>query len=220
MFWGSKKLIRKIEEGNIIRPFTADNVESGAYELTMGDAYYSTDCDTRQSLRNNDQFKISPGQFALLETREVIRVPLGAIGLISIKAKIKFKGLVNVSGFHVDPGYEGKLVFSVYNAGGNDIYLSRQKPIFLIWFCDIDQEERDGYRGNSNHGITDEMVEDIGKRIASPSALNKRLSNLEFKFKVASTALLIGITIVIGWVTLLVGNLGDKIKQLVELLTQ
>ena len=50
-------------------------------------------------------------------TKESIEVPLDALGLISIRSKYKLKGLINVSGFHVDPGFRGSLVFAVYNAG-------------------------------------------------------------------------------------------------------
>ena len=59
----------------------------------------------------------SPGQFAFLLTDEIVEVPDSAMALISIKAKIKWRGLINVSGFHVDPGFKGRLIFSVYNAG-------------------------------------------------------------------------------------------------------
>ena len=48
-------------------------------------------------------------------------------------------GLVNVSGFHVDPGYKGRLKFAVYNAGGSDIKLTRGDAIFLIWFSELDK---------------------------------------------------------------------------------
>ncbi|MGL1861441.1 MAG: hypothetical protein OCC46_02830 [Pseudodesulfovibrio sp.] len=216
MFWGSKKLARLAGLYKIIKPFDHRNVAHGAYELTMGDMYYTTDCKVRQPLKNDDQFKIRPGQFALLETREVICVPRNAIGLISIKAKIKFKGLINVSGFHVDPGYDGRLVFSVYNAGGKDIVLSRNKPIFLIWFCDLDQEEDGGYDGNSNKGITDEMVEAIGNKIASPSGLNKRLSRLEMAFTIAVTAIGIGVTVVVGLITIFFTGIGNSLQEILQ----
>jgi dCTP deaminase len=48
-----------------------------------------------------------------------------------MKFKIKQRGLVNVSGFHVDPGYSGKLLFSVYNAGPRSIVLTRGEPVFV-----------------------------------------------------------------------------------------
>lgn len=57
------------------------------------------------------QFTIPKGQFALLITEEIVKVPNNALAFISFKAKYKYKGLINVSGFHVDPGWYGKLTF-------------------------------------------------------------------------------------------------------------
>ena len=56
---------------------------------------------------------IPPGQFGLILTNEVVTIPNDLIGFISIKAKIKFRGLINVSGFHVDPGFHGHGIFTL-----------------------------------------------------------------------------------------------------------
>ena len=53
------------------------------------------------------------------------------MAFISIKAKLKFRGLVNVSGFHIDPGYRGKIIFAVFNAGPQPILLRRGQPATL-----------------------------------------------------------------------------------------
>ena len=42
--------------------------------------------------------------------------------------------LINVSGFHVDPNYKGKLIFSAFNAGPRDIILRKLDPVFMIFF--------------------------------------------------------------------------------------
>jgi hypothetical protein len=71
---------------------------------------------------------IYAGQFAYLLTEEVVKIPSSAMGLISLKFGVKGPGLINVSGFHVDPGYWGRLVFSVYNAGPSEARLQRHAP--------------------------------------------------------------------------------------------
>jgi hypothetical protein len=59
---------------------------------------------------------LHPGQFALVRTLEVVKVPPEMVGLISIRSEYKFQGLVNVSGFHVDPTFSGNLIFAVPSA--------------------------------------------------------------------------------------------------------
>ncbi len=58
-------------------------------------------------------------------------------------------GLINVSGFHVDPGFKGKLLFSVYNAGTGPISMEKGEPYFLIWFAELALKdgEKDTYNG-------------------------------------------------------------------------
>ncbi len=62
---------------------------------------------------------IPAGQFGLLVTREAVRIPANVIAFISIRAGIKFQGLVNVSGFHGAPGYmaNSSLPFLTLEAG-------------------------------------------------------------------------------------------------------
>lgn len=196
-FWSSEKL--KIELGKqfIITPYNDQSrVKHGAYELSLGGEYYTTadQANKKVLIRDGEQICIAPGQFALLITKEKIRIPEDAMGFISIKAGIKFKGLINISGFHVDPGFRGRLKFAVYNAGSQHINLTEGKPIFLIWFTDIDRKTKDIYNGNhaNGEGICSNDVMNIAGDIASPAELQKRLASLENKAKIL-TGLLVSI---------------------------
>ena len=96
----------------------------------------------------HDRVTIPAGQFAKLLIHETIEVPEDAVGLISIKSGIKMRGLVNLSGFHVDPGFRGKLLFAVFNAGTSDIILEQMEPTFLIWYVSLDQPTSVTYSGS------------------------------------------------------------------------
>lgn len=197
MFWNTEKIKEKCASSAIILPYNESRVKHCAYELAVGSAYYTTDLVGKNRIYNHQQFEILPGQFALLETKENVSIPNSAIGLISIKAGVKFRGLLNVSGFHVDPGFNGKLVFSVYNAGSQTITLEEGKEIFLLWFADLSGATLDVYNGNSNNGITVEMIDKIKGTVASPSELNIRVNALERNFKIAiSLATVLATTIV------------------------
>ncbi len=127
----------------------------------MGAEAYVTGEKAKQMLEEHDQVIVPPGQFAQLITEEQVRIPADALALISIKSKFKFWGLINVSGFHVDPGFDGKLIFSVYNAGVQDIVITRTTRIFLIWFAAMDQpssELYDGKHAGQAHIPDEEMM--------------------------------------------------------------
>ena len=130
-FWSSEKLKQVHATTKVVEPFDETAVMHGAYELSIGpEAFLTCDDDKRKKLLGDgEQLVIPPGQFGLLLTEEKVNIPSNAIAFISIKASIKFRGLVNVSGFHVDPGFSGRLKFSVYNVGSQNIVLQRkQRP--------------------------------------------------------------------------------------------
>ena len=138
MFWSGETLSQRLK--TLIDPFYSGRVDCAAYLLSIGPEVYVSPNDqtadpttvTVRKLRDAEAFTIPPGQFAFLLTEEVVSVPADALAFISIRAKTKFHGLVNVSGVHVDPGYRGQLTFSVFNAGPVPVHLKRGQQIFLI----------------------------------------------------------------------------------------
>ncbi len=159
-------------------------MQNASYELSLGNEVY-TNSDGAKTILNkeNPQFELKPGQFAVLITEEEIEIPPKYIGFISLKFSIKFRGLVNISGFHVDPGFEGKLKFSVYNAGSNSIIFEYQKPYFVLWMAQLTEElkGKERYDGTHQHQneITAKDVMNIKGDIASPNELLEKIEKLE-----------------------------------------
>lgn len=173
-----------------ITNFSDTKVKSSSYELSLGNEVFITNekLRTKKVLRADQQICIPAGQFALLITKESLSLPNDILGFISIKTSIKFQGLVNISGFHVDPGFHGKLIFSVYNAGSKGIAISEDKPIFVIWFSKLDSNDAKPYSDSNRHynqqAISDENVNLIFGEIPSPNNLKKKIEKLEVLNKV------------------------------------
>ena len=147
MFWSSKTLEEQLgPPEKLIFPYEEEHIDCAAYQLAIGSEVYISpekeDTEPARStvrlLETDEPFCIPSGQFAFLLTKERVRVPKDALALISIRAKVKFHGLVNVSGFHVDPGYDGQLMFAVFNAGPVPVHLKEGQRIFLIWYASLD----------------------------------------------------------------------------------
>jgi dCTP deaminase len=142
-FWNDNRWRAQGPLQKIVEPWDAARVEDANYLLSIGSEVYVSDeesAKTARQLKEGESFAIDPGQFAFLLTEEQVNIPRSTLGFISIRASIKFSGLVNISGFHVDPGYSGKLLFSVFNAGPSRIHLKRGEPIFPIWLADLHEE--------------------------------------------------------------------------------
>lgn len=220
-FWSSETFQQQGELQAVVSPFSPGRISRGAYELSLGKEAYSTSSkDGKKTiLKEGEQFVIPPGQFAMLLTEEAVKIPDSAIGLISIKAGIKFRGLVNVSGFHVDPGYSGKLKFSVYNAGSKNIVLDRNQPVFLLWINNLDVPTKDLYPSlASNNEITAADVMNIQGEVASPAELKKSIDSLRTELRIYQGAigLIIAILLAFWGISVKTGSKVDRRQPAVE----
>jgi dCTP deaminase len=187
-FWTKERIELEQTRGPLLAPYNADRIEQCAYALGVAAEYAITSAEdggVKRTAAPGAHITIPPGQFALLLTEETITVPANAIALISMKARFKLRGLINVSGFHVDPGFSGRLKFAVYNTGGAAIDLKPGQELFLIWYCDLDQTTKALYAGThqGQDGITAEDVMSIRGIVVSAAGVNERVATLEETMK-------------------------------------
>ena len=180
-FWSSETMRTRFVVERLITPFDPNHIENCAYALSMGpQALITGERDIRKDLDYGEPIRIPPGHFAQLLTEESIRIPSDALGLISMKSKVKSLGLVNVSGFHVDPGFQGRLRFSVYNAGPSPVVISRGTPTFLIWLAALDAPTQDLYEGQGGRdAFTDRDTMDMQGNVFTPHVLADRMMTFE-----------------------------------------
>ncbi|MHA4810210.1 dCTP deaminase domain-containing protein [Flavitalea flava] len=180
-YLGTKELVELLPK--CIDPFKSERIDNVAYGLSLGAEVYLTDSSTgkKEILDDgNSQVVIKPGQFALLLTGETVTIPNDILAFISIKFSQKIKGLVNVSGFHVDPGFVGKIIFSVYNAGPATIVLDKGEPYFMIWFSKLTSSSTP-YAGKhkNQQGISADNISLLKGELASPNVLLERIKSNE-----------------------------------------
>lgn len=185
MFWSGETLGERLE--GLIDPFVPERVDCAAYTLSIGPEVYVSPNDqtadpttvTVRKLDEGDGFTVPPGQFAFLITEEIVSVPPDALAFISIRAKVKFRGLVNVSGFHVDPGFRGQLTFAVFNAGPVPIHLKRGQAIFLIWYASLDGETAFKKDGRVHRGLDPELITAVAGELQSFAGLSKKIKDVD-----------------------------------------
>lgn len=217
-FWSGQTLSARLP--TLIDPYDPNRIDCAAYELSMGPEYYVTPgkvllgakLGTKKFLKPGEPFRIPAGQFALLLTEEAVKIPDNALAFISMKSgPTKWKGLVNVSGFHVDPGYEGRLIFAAYNAGPSEIHMARGDKLFLIWFSDLDAKSQSKYKksysakNQPKFNIPSNFTSDLSGQIYSPMALDNSVRQIKltqrFSVGLALAIIPIILTAAIGGVT-------------------
>ncbi len=213
-FLAEDKLRELIREGGIIESKgkkpedIAEQVKQWSYDLHLGDeAFLSTERSVRSLVGGrDDSVVIQPGEFGLLITEEKVNFPLTHVAFISLKFRYALKGLINISGFHVDPGYQGKLVLSVYNAGPNSVVIRRGDPVFMFVLAILHgtATARDGSKYQGITQLTSEMISSVKGPAVSLTALNRKVERME-----GTVSLLIGLIVAMLAtliVTILVGR--------------
>src|SRR5207302_4385964 len=90
------------------KDYDPNGVKQASYDLRLGDEIYIVGRKAPEKLTKNRPYALlGPGQFAILTTQEILTIPNNVLALIAIRTKFKLQGLVNISGFHVDPSYKG-----------------------------------------------------------------------------------------------------------------
>jgi dCTP deaminase len=139
MFLAKQEILRIFS--SLIEMGDQNLVREVCYDLRVGDEVYRSEERLPERLSEDRQpfVIIQPGQFALVKTYEIVNVPEAYVGFISIRSEYKFQGLVNGSGFHVDPTFNGHLIFAVQNVGPNDIRLRYGEPAFMMMWAKLSE---------------------------------------------------------------------------------
>ena len=177
----------KDQLSNLIEQGNEAHVREVCYDLCVGDEAYRSEQNLPERLSDAAPYLIlHPGQFALVKTFEVVKVPQEMVGLISIRSEYKFQGLINVSGFHVDPTFSGNLIFAVQNVGPNDIRLRYGEPTFMIMWARLSQpyvvtaasRKRQGYPN-----IPGTLMAQLGGGTITLSQLKREVDKLQTEVK-------------------------------------
>jgi dCTP deaminase len=181
-FWSDRYWASLPPDEAGVQPYDPNALEDANYLLSIGDEIYVSSPEIKSTIQkltdDKPNFAIEPGQFAFLLTAERVTIPFDAIGFISIRASIKFMGLVNISGFHVDPGYSGKLIFAVFNAGPTRVHLQKGQRIFPLWLAKLDAPIRREKLKVGYDGIPPKLVTQIAGDFTTAYQVKTQLDNI------------------------------------------
>jgi dCTP deaminase len=102
----------------------------------------------------------------------------------------------------VDPGFYGKLMFAVFNAGPNDVPLRYKERVFMIMFNEL---TKDGptvkkRRWSGMESIPVETLSGLRGTSVSVRNLDERIKRLEMIFPILVTGVVSVVVAVIIWV--------------------
>jgi dCTP deaminase len=190
VFWDKQHFDSALE--NLFKQGTYDPkaVDRAAYNLRLGEEAFVSSDEAPITLTNIKPYlPIHPGDYVLLTTYEYLTMPPNVLGFITLRYRYKKLGLMNVSGFHVDPNFKGRLVFSVFNVGTNDVLLKFKDRMFMLFITAVeegtqaegqtDQLDTEPHKHDNQNSFSLEDVIAIRGRSASLVQMESRIHSIE-----------------------------------------
>ena len=113
--------------------FDASLLESCSYDIRVGNWGVVGGSGQERDL-TGEGLDLPPGGYAGLVSWEKFKLPLDTFARLGAKRSYSYDGIILLTGCLVDPGYEGHLLFGVYNASQKKYVLRRGAKICVVVF--------------------------------------------------------------------------------------
>jgi deoxycytidine triphosphate deaminase len=137
MLMNDVEILHTIERKDlVIEPFENEKLKGASYDLSLGEEALLSNRDQKVLLGAGSatNLTLDAGDFALVLTKELVKLPLNMAGSIGMRSTLARQGLILLHGMQIDPGFEGHLRFGLYNASPRRITLDYADDICMVEF--------------------------------------------------------------------------------------
>src|SRR6266704_1857990 len=130
------KEIQNAIEGNWLiskETFQQSSLEASSYDIRVGTKGVIGGDGVEIDLRK-DAMELGPGAYGGIISYEKLWLPDNVCARIGSKRALSYEGVILLTGTTVDPGYEGHLLFGVYNASQRKVLIRFNKKLCNIVF--------------------------------------------------------------------------------------
>lgn len=113
-------------------------VSNVSYDLRVGSDYRDHRDAGRTKLDDNAEIVILPHNAVIIETRERVHFPRSRFGVIVPKVGLLQEGISNTTS-KIDPGYNGRLLITVFNLGQKKVTLKAGQPFCTLYVLAVAQ---------------------------------------------------------------------------------
>lgn len=143
-------------------PLSEESLQPASYDLRLGDKAIITrslDIEKVKEKIEDEQapetdveaegsISIPAGAFALIVTKERVRLSPQHAGHIGLRSYFARKGLLLLAGLQVDPGFDGHLVLGLANLSPRSVYLHHEEAIATLEIHRLSHPVAEPYSGS------------------------------------------------------------------------
>lgn len=140
-FLTSEEIENHVENNRLIATRTFDNgsLESCSYDVRVGKRGLIGG-DSHEYNLERESLELGPGCYGACISFEKIKLPLNIFAKIGTKRALSYDGLILLTGSLIDPGYEGHLLFGIYNASSSKKFITPSMKICSLTFYTLQHE--------------------------------------------------------------------------------
>jgi len=116
--------------------------------------------------KQGTELVVSPGEMVFVMTKETLKLPKNVFSHLSPRRKMTEFGIITLGGFAIDPGYNGKLLFGLYNISSENFKLIPDAKLVGAVFYELEEDELlgDDYMPpKAIDGYSSTLIEKISK---------------------------------------------------------
>jgi dCTP deaminase len=151
-----------IDAGEIVlEPLADEQLQPASYDLRLGDRAIITKSLDVEKVRHvieeasvpeidvakEGSVTIPAGSFALIVTKERVRLSPQHAGHLGLRSYFARKGLLLLAGLQVDPGFDGYLVLGLANLSPRSVHLDHEEPIATLELHRLSRPAAEPYAG-------------------------------------------------------------------------
>jgi len=184
-----KKLCDLVNEGKLIQNAKINNCEGVKYDLRISNMLLSGEHSegidiSKLEYAEKKKLFVAPGEFVFLLTEEIICLPKNIMAMLTSKRKMNHSGVLVLGGSVVDPLYNGRLLFGLYNFSSDPFPIKPDRKITSIMFYQLDDNEVDEFPEPDAriNEFPDELLSNMAKyKPTSQQQMETRLEELKNK---------------------------------------
>lgn len=133
-------------KGLVIEGFDADSLNASSYDVRVGSKALRGGSAEEYTVTTEKPIEMEPGSYVAVMSAEKVRLGSKESAILGAKRNLSYAGIILLTGMQVHPGYEGHLVFGLFNASGKTFWLQFETKLCTITFLEV--AERPGLKTN------------------------------------------------------------------------
>jgi len=149
----------------MLDPFFLRQIQPASYDLGLGRTAFTSSMKETVDLSKKGVLIVEPGEFAVVESREYVKLDSSTAAQLGLRSEYAQRGLVMLSGPQIDPTFEGILVVRLVNLAPKRIAIPYEAPFLTVQFFRLNQPVEEEYKGprRKQKGITARDIPELAE---------------------------------------------------------